>query len=639
MSLLRLIFGRSSAPAPAVPAPPRGDTLFLSGTGFDGADLTGPATVTVTLGDRTFTATATRRGIAHPAEFALTEIHEVIPEPTPVAVTPPPHPPPPPPLPAEVVVEKPAEIAAEVAIDPPAEVDAPAEVAIEAPGEVAIEAPGEVAIDAPAEVAIDAPGEVAIDAPAEVATEAPAEVAIEAPGEVAIDAPAEVAIDAPAEVAVEEPVEVVAEEEPDAVVADEEPVEVVADEVVAEQEPDEVVADEEPAEAVAAEVEAVDDQEIAVVRRPITNAASEVVGWELVAGGDGVKATAGLLLDVFGDIGLERLAGRHPAWVRIAPEFLLEVGTPPVRPDRVVLQLDARPVSDEVVTALRRLQFSGYTLALDGIDDKLLQVCGIVKISIADRTDDELRALIETPRNRNIELVATDVATPEELERAKELGFNSFQGDFFAKPDLTRRRRVGTGGVASLRAVAAVTAPDASFEDLERAITDDVGLSLKLLRYVNSAFFALPRTVESVREALTLLGTATVRRWATVVALASAAGDAPDELVELALQRARMCEVLGGSRELDAADGHFTVGLFSVADALLDSPMDEVLETLPFSEEIRAALLNREGPKGELLETVVAYERGEFPADDGGSLQGAYGDAVQWAGGAVSAAA
>ena len=114
--------------------------------------------------------------------------------------------------------------------------------------------------------------------------------------------------------------------------------------------------------------------------------------------------------------------------------------------------------------------------------------------------------------------------------------------------------------------------------------------------------------------------------------------DAPDELVELALQRARMCEVLGGSRELDAGDGHFTVGLFSVADALLDSPMDEVLETLPFSDEIRAALLNREGPKGELLSTVVAYERGEFPADDG-SLRGAYGDAVEWAGGAIDAAA
>ena len=374
------------------------------------------------------------------------------------------------------------------------------------------------------------------------------------------------------------------------------------------------------------------------MRRPITDANGNVFGYELVADGQGVKGTAGLLLDVFGDIGLERLAGRHPAWVRISPEFLLEVGTPPVRPDKVVLQLAAAPVTDEVLTALRRLQFSGYSLALDGLDDRLMPVCGILKLSIKDRTDDELRALIEEPLERKMQLLATDVDTPDEVARATELGFTAFQGDFFAKPDLTRRRRVGTGGVASLKAVAAVTAPDASFEDLEVAISSDVGLSLKLLRYINSAFFALPRTVESVREALTLLGTATVRRWAAVVALVSAADDAPDELVELALQRARMCEVLGGSTALDAADGHFTVGLFSVADALLDSPMEEVLETLPFSDEIKAALLNREGPKGELLNTVVAYERGEFPSDDG-SLQGAYGEAVEWAGGAVDAAA
>jgi EAL and modified HD-GYP domain-containing signal transduction protein len=567
MSLLRLIFGRRPAPAPAVvappPAPPRADTLFLSGTGFDGADLTGPATVTVTLGDRTFTATATRRGLAQPAEFALTEIHELIPEPTPVISTPPPPPPPPPPAAAEVVAEVPVEVVAEEPVEVPVEI-------------VAEQEPVDVVVEEPLEVADEQMFEVVLATPVEIAPEAPVEISPEAV------------------------VEAVAEE---------------ADEPES------------------------DDREIAVVRRPITNAASEVVGWELVAGGEGVKATAELLLDVFGDIGLERLAGRHPAWVRIAPEFLLEVGTPPVRPDRVVLQLEAKPVSDEVLTALRRLQFSGYTLALEGFDDALMQVCGIVKVAIAGRSDDELRALIETPLARKIELVATEVATPEELERAKNLGFNSFQGDFFAKPDLTRRRRVGTGGIASLRAVAAVVAPDASFEDLERAITDDVGLSLKLLRYINSAFFALPRTVESVREALTLLGTATVRRWATVVALATAAGDAPDELVELALQRARMCEVLGGSRELDAADGHFTVGLFSVADALLDSPMNEVLETLPFSDEIRAALLNREGPKGELLSTVVAYERGDFPSDDGAGLQGAYGEAVEWAGGAAGAAA
>jgi EAL and modified HD-GYP domain-containing signal transduction protein len=98
--------------------------------------------------------------------------------------------------------------------------------------------------------------------------------------------------------------------------------------------------------------------------------------------------------------------------------------------------------------------------------------------------------------------------------------------------------------------------------------------------------------------------------------------------------------VLGGNRELDASDAHFTVGLFSVADALLDSPMEDVLDTLPFSGEIRAALLHREGPKGELLTTVVAYEQGEFPSHGDGevSLATAYGDAVEYADGAVRAA-
>jgi c-di-GMP phosphodiesterase len=262
-----------------------------------------------------------------------------------------------------------------------------------------------------------------------------------------------------------------------------------------------------------------------------------------------------------------------------------------------------------------------------------------VRNPIAGRSDVELRAAIAEPAARNLELVATGVATPEELARCRELGFTVFQGEFFGRPDPTRQRRVGTGGITSLAALAEVAKPDASFEDLERAIGNDVGLSLKLLRYINSAFFSLPRNVETVREALTLLGTATVRRWATVMALVSAS-DAPEELVELALQRARMCEVLGGNRAVDASDGHFTVGLFSVADSLLGVSMEDVLETLPFSDEIRAALLRREGPKGELLTTVVAYEQGDFPTVEEAEVSPAqaYGDALAWAGEAVRSA-
>jgi c-di-GMP phosphodiesterase len=449
-------------------------------------------------------------------------------------------------------------------------------------------------------------------------------------------APGEYALHDFREVVADEPVPVVADEPVTAA-----PVVVVPDEpvVVAPDEPAIAAVAVAEAPAVVVDAPAPDPAEIAVVRLPLTDNQRHIVGYELVVDADraaGAKATAALLLDAFGDIGLERLAGRHPAWIAMTPEFLLEVGTPPVRPDRVVLQLPAAPPTDAVLSALQRLQFSGYTIALDGYDDALASVARMVRIPVQGRSDEELRAAIAAPAARRLELVATGVDTPEELTRCSALGFTIFQGAFFGRPDHTRQRRVGIGGIASLAALAAVSRPDASFEDLEHAIGNDVGLSLKLLRYVNSAFFALPRTVESVREALTLLGTATVRRWATVMALVSASDDAPEELVELALQRARMCEVLGGNRSLDASDGHFTVGLFSVADALLDAPMDDVLETLPFSDEIRAALLRREGPKGELLDTVVAYEQGEFPAADGEvSLAGAYGESVTWAGEAV----
>jgi c-di-GMP phosphodiesterase len=469
-------------------------------------------------------------------------------------------------------------------------------------------------------------------------------------------APGEFALHDFREIVPEEPEAVVVEPEPEpapepVVVAEPEPE--PAPEPVIAAEPSFVAAvDEAPAEPAPAvavveapvlvpDEPAADPDEIAVVRLPLTDSQRHIVGYELVVDANpdaGAKATAALLLDAFGDIGLERLAGRHPAWITMTAEFLLEVGTPPVRPDRVVLLLPAEEPSEAVLAALQRLQFSGYTIALDGYHEALAAVAKLVRIPVAGRTDEELRAAVAEPAARGLELIATGVATPEDLTRCAALGFTTFQGEFFGRPDHTRQRRVGTGGLSSLAALATVADPDASFEDLERAIGNDVGLSLKLLRYVNSAFFALPRTVETVREALTLLGTATVRRWATVMALVTAAEDAPEELVELALQRARMCEVLGGNRALDASDGHFTVGLFSVADALLGSSMEDVLETLPFSDEIRAALLRREGPKGALLTTVVAYEQGEFPsaADGEVSPAEAYGDALVWAGEAVS---
>jgi EAL and modified HD-GYP domain-containing signal transduction protein len=348
---------------------------------------------------------------------------------------------------------------------------------------------------------------------------------------------------------------------------------------------------------------------VAVVRKPVVDGTREVIGYELV--GDGS------VLGAFAPVELVALAGGRPLWVGldgdIAPE-LARSGT--------VIQL--APDADEA--RARRLRDAGFALAV-AAPSPLLDLAAYVKVDTSGRDDDALRELIAEPAERGLTLVATGVATADEFTRCRVLGFAHFQGEFFARPS----GQGGGGATASLQALSELTAGEAGFEDLERIISADVGLSIGLLRHVNSAFFALPRQIETVREALVMLGTRVVRRWATVVALSSVSA-ASDQLVALALLRARMCELLGGSSSEQERDRLFTVGLLSVADALLDAPLEDVLASLPLSEEVKGALLRFEGRRGRILATVLRYEQGHFHAGaDLVELAETYLAALRWA--------
>ena len=352
---------------------------------------------------------------------------------------------------------------------------------------------------------------------------------------------------------------------------------------------------------------------VAVVRRPVVDGRREVVGYELV--GDGS------VLAAFPPDELVALAAGRPLWLSLDGDVSPALAG-------ATLQITAGTSPERA----QALQQAGFALALDGYTgpSPLLEHCTTVKVNVNGRSDEALQALIAEPAERGLTLVATDVDDADEFTRCRVLGFSHFQGAFFARP--RGGDAPGTGALASLNALSELTAAEASFEDLERIIGADVGLSLALLRHVNSAYFALPRKIDSVREALTLLGTKAVRRWATVVALSSAA-EAPDQVVALALLRARMCELLGAGQDEDDRDGLFTVGLLSVADALLDAPMEAVLVSLPLSDEITGALLRHEGRRGRILGTVLRYEQGRFPTEgaEPGELAEAYLEALRWA--------
>jgi c-di-GMP phosphodiesterase len=218
--------------------------------------------------------------------------------------------------------------------------------------------------------------------------------------------------------------------------------------------------------------------------------------------------------------------------------------------------------------------------------------------------------------------------------RANELGFRLFTGPFIATPRVSAMRQVPIDHISTLVALTELRGSEATIEALEAVINHDVGLSVKLLRYINSAYFGMRHKIGSIRQAVMMLGSHGVSRWALLVAL-TGGPSVPRELSVMALTRARMCELLGARYTDVEADELFTIGLLSVADALLDLPLEVIVSQLPLSDDVAAALLGYQGAAGSILDAVVTYERGEFEAPsvrthrDG--LAVAYRSALGWA--------
>lgn len=391
--------------------------------------------------------------------------------------------------------------------------------------------------------------------------------------------------------------------------------------------------------------------ELAVARQPILDHALQVVGYELLFRHSGAEdanvmsseaATSSVIVNSFMEVGLNDLVGDARAYINVSRAFLESVRPLPLPAKRVVLELlEDQVIDDGLIEVIDELIEAGFVIALDDFvytDDcePLLKRAEIVKIDVLAYDEEELPALVRRLRDRpnRLRLLAEKVETREEFARCRDLGFDTFQGYFFARPARIEKRGVPTHHLGALSAMGQLATTE-DFDHLERIITRDVGLSMRLLRYANSAYIYLPRRVGSVHEALMMLGTMTVRRWATMIALAGMP-DAPHELLVTALIRARMCQLLSGAEQEMDGDEQFTVGLFSVADALVDAPMESLVDALPFKAAVGQALVHRTGPLGRLLECVLAYERADFDAVEGfgipmGVVDAAYRRAIPWA--------
>ncbi|MDO8212695.1 EAL and HDOD domain-containing protein [Conexibacter sp. CPCC 206217] len=397
-------------------------------------------------------------------------------------------------------------------------------------------------------------------------------------------------------------------------------------------------------------------EDVAIARQPIHDRWNKVIGYELLFRGsagrvdfDQERATASVILETFTGIGLAAVVGRQIAHVRLSRRFLVEQHAFALPADRVVLEIAAPAPDDEQVRrVLHQLAELDYriSLACDPHgplpDAALIRIAHSIKLDVGALTPEELSAAAERYEPATSNLIAAGVDTPALLKRCRELGFHGFQGFFFCTPDVVHAHAPPTSRLTELHSLATLYSQTLTFEEFERVIMRDVGLSYRLLSYLNSAFFNLPRHVASVREALMMLGMKAVRRWATLIAL-SATDEKPTELTVTALLRGRLCELIGRRRPAATAgsDAFFTVGLFSVMDAIMDTPMEDVLESLPLTQEARVALLDRTGPMGDALAAIIAYERGELLQAEkrlpGLNMTELYISAVRWADAACGA--
>jgi EAL and modified HD-GYP domain-containing signal transduction protein len=355
---------------------------------------------------------------------------------------------------------------------------------------------------------------------------------------------------------------------------------------------------------------------------------------------DGDSATDTVMSKAFLDIGLENLVGPHKAFINLTESWILKDQCFALPKDTIVLEvLEDVPPTDQVIGALTRLHNQGYTIALDDFlysDDKipLVKLADIVKIDVLDQEKRVIKKQMDLVSRYNVKLLAEKVETYDTYETTKELGFDYFQGYFFCKPLAVENKELPANRLTILSLLSKLQDPDIDIPQLDNIIKQDVLLSQKILNYVNSAHFALPQKVDSIPIAARLVGINQIKTWTILLSLLSVP-DKPFELIVTAVVRAMMCEQLAHAMKVPDPEPYFSVGLFSVLDALFDIPLHRITDHIPLSEEAIRALLYHEDMMGSTLECVISHERANWnqvnrlylPPE---IIQQSYFDALTW---------
>lgn len=365
------------------------------------------------------------------------------------------------------------------------------------------------------------------------------------------------------------------------------------------------------------------DSSYLVARQPIIDTDLKLVGYELLyRDGSGPEpfsvsgdmATARVLSTSLSESGLDALVGDSIAFINMTRDSIFNIDLLSLPSNRVIFEiLEHVEIDDALSEKINQLIDLGYRFALDdfsldGIHNSHIRLANVVKVDVLDMDREEVARHVRFLRDYPVQLIAEKVETWEEFEYCKALGFDLFQGYFFARPQLMSGKSLHHSSAATYRLISRLNDPQVGFDELEQLVSQDPGLTFKLFRYVNSALVGRNRTFSNLRQVIVLLGIDRLRAVATMFAMCRMERK-PAALTMMLLQRAQLCRLMAEERKAENPEDYFTVGIFSLVDAFLDHPIHQILAGIPLPEDVRAAILSHTGPMGEMLMQVIQMER------------------------------
>jgi EAL and modified HD-GYP domain-containing signal transduction protein len=398
-------------------------------------------------------------------------------------------------------------------------------------------------------------------------------------------------------------------------------------------------------------------------KHPILDAKRKLWGYELISSDAGAgarllsdaqrQASENLASSTF--IGIQQAMERGK---RILLSFdeqgLLEKAPYAFSPSQCVVKFQGQAQDKAaLIQALDALRKDGYTLAVDILADaavikEILHQIDIITIDLGGGVDP--KTLRDKTKSLGAMLLSARVQRLEQFESLKEVGYALFQGAFFKEPEIISDRKLTSHEISRINILKAIEAEDPDLDALSEAISSDVSVSFRLLTYLNSAAFSFPQKIQSIRQAINMLGVVKMKNWLRAVLLADMAhqGDNPQELVLLSLQRGRFLENIAKEYDFWGFDpgSLFLLGLFSLIDAILGMPTAKVVEYLPLDEKLKNALCR--DPNNEyqpLMDLMVCIEDTDWAklealtqklSFDLDVVKACYSDAMTWAGGFFS---